>query len=61
MSRAGIAPVCRTEQAEANFREAQGRPPMLIATQETALAGLLTGPATVWRLDGAKVALHCRQ
>ena len=52
--------VCRTEQAEANFREAGRGLPMLTATPGPALAGPLTGPATVWRLDGVRVALHCR-
>ena len=52
--------VCRTEQAEAHFREVRGELPMLTATQERAFAGPLTGRATVWRLDGSQVALHCR-
>ena len=52
--------VCRTEQAEANFREARGELSMLTATYGPALTGPLTGIATVWRLDGAQVALHCR-
>ncbi len=52
--------VCRTEQAEANFREAGRGLPMLTAAQGPALTGPLTGQATVWRLDGAQVALHCR-
>ncbi len=52
--------VCQTGQAEANFREARGELPMLTATQGPAFAGPLTGIATVWRLDGAPVALHCR-
>ncbi len=53
--------VCRNEQAEAHFREVRGELPMLTATQERAFAGPLTGNATVWRLDGAQVALHCRR
>ncbi len=52
--------VCRNEQVQANFREARGGLPMLTATQGAALAGPLTGNATVWRLDGTQVALHCR-
>ena len=53
--------VCRNEQAEANFREARRGLPMLTATRSAALAGPLTGIATVWRLDGAQVVLHCRR
>ncbi len=53
--------VCRTEQAEANFRDARGGLPMLTITQGPAFAGPLTGNATVWRLDGTQVALHCRR
>ena len=52
---------CRTEQAEANSREARGGLPMLTTTQERAFAGPLTGMATVWRLDGTQVALNCRR
>ena len=52
--------VCQTGQAEANFREAREGLPMLTATQGPAFAGPLTGIATVWRMDGAQVALHCR-
>ena len=52
--------VCRTEQAEANFREVREGLPMLTATQERAFAGPLTGNATAWRLDGTQVSLHCR-
>ncbi len=52
--------VCRTEQAEANFRSVREGLPMLTSTQERAFAGPLTGNATVWRLDGAQVSLHCR-
>ena len=52
--------VCRTERAEDNFREAGEGMPMLTATQERAFAGPLTGNATVWRLDGTQVPLHCR-
>ena len=53
--------VCRNEQAEANFREVREGLPMLTAIQGPALAGPLTGIATVWRLDGTQVALHCRR
>ena len=53
--------VCRTEQAEANFREVREGLPMLTGTQERAFAGPLTGNATVWRLDGAQVTLHCQR
>ena len=53
--------VCETEQGERNFREARGGLPMLTAAQERAFAGPLTGNATVWRLDGGQVALHCRR
>ena len=38
-----------------------GRPlPLPTATQERALAGPLTEPATVWRNNGNAVALRCR-
>ncbi len=53
--------VCRNEQAQANFREARGGLPLLTATQGTAFVEPLTGNATVWRLDGTQVALHCRR
>ena len=53
--------VCQTGQAEANFREARGGLPMLTAAQGPAFAGPLTGTATVWRMDGAQVALHCQR
>lgn len=53
--------VCRNEQAQANFRDARCGLPMLTAIQEPVLAGPLTGNATVWRLDGTQVALHCRR
>ena len=52
--------VCRNEQAQANFREARGGLPLLTATQGPAITGPLTGIATVWRMDGAQAALHCR-
>ena len=52
--------VCETEQGEENFRAAAGALPMLTTTQELALAGPLTGGATVWRRTGTQVALHCR-
>ena len=51
--------VSQTELAEANFRGAAGDLPMLTATQGPAFAGPLTGIATVWRMDGDQVALHC--
>ncbi len=54
-----IAPVCRNAQAEENFRQAGRGLPMLTATQEPALAGPLTGSATVWWMDGTQVGLHC--
>ena len=64
MARAGrplpLLMVCRTEQAEANFREVREGLPMLTTIQREAFAGPLTGMATVWRLDGTQVALHCR-
>ena len=53
--------VCETERAEENFREARGALPMLTALQERAFAGPLTGAATVWRRNGAQVALRCRR
>ncbi len=53
--------VCRTEQAEANFQGVREGLPMLTATQERAFAGPLTETATVWRMDAAQVALHCRR
>ena len=50
---------CETDRAEENFRTGGGRLPMLTATQGPAFAGPLTGIATVWRMDGDQVALHC--
>ena len=65
MARAGrplpLLMVCRTEQAEANFREAREGLPMLTTTRDAAFGGPLTGRATVWRMDGAPVALHCQR
>ena len=65
MTRAGrplpLLMVCRTEQAEANFREVREGLPMLTATQGRAFAGPLTGNAAVWRLDGTQVTLHCQR
>ena len=51
--------VCRIALAEDNFKDAGRGLPMLTATQESAFAGPLTGSATVWRLDGTQVGLHC--
>ena len=51
--------VCETELGEENFQAAGRRLPMLTATLERALAGPLTGGATVWREGGSQVALHC--
>ena len=51
--------VCRNAPAEENFREAGRGLPMLTTTQEPAFAGPLTGSATVWRMDGTQVGLHC--
>ena len=53
--------VCETEQALVNFRETRGALPMLTALQGPAFAGPLTGGATVWRRNGAQVALRCRR
>ena len=53
--------VCEAERALGNFREAGGTLPMLTALQERAFAGPLTGAATVWRRNGAQVALHCQR
>ena len=47
--------VCETDRGEENFQAAAGRLPMLTATLERALAGPLTGGATVWR-DAARHA-----
>ena len=67
MARAGrplpLLVVCETEQGEESFRDAAASagPPMLTATQERALSGSLTGPATVWRHNGTAVMLHCQE
>ena len=54
--------VCETERGEESFRAAASAGlPMLTATLERALAGPLTGGATVWRRNGTQVALHCRR
>ena len=51
--------VSETARARRNFRaEARGLP-MLKTTPERALAGPLTGPVTVWSVDGVPAALHC--
>ena len=52
--------VCETARGRANFRSVGGALPMLTTFLERALAGPLTGPATVWSRDGAPAALHCR-
>ena len=52
--------VCETAQGRWNFRAAAGTLPMLTTTLERALAGPVTGAATVWSQDGAPAALHCR-
>ena len=52
--------VCETARGRANFRSVGGALPMLTTFLELALAGPLTGPATVWSRDGAPAALHCR-
>ena len=51
--------VCETARGRRNFRAAAGTLPMLTATQERALAGPVTGAATVWSRDGVPAALHC--
>ena len=53
--------VCETELGEENFQAGGDRLPMLTATLERALAGPLTGAATVWRSGGVPAALHCRR
>ena len=53
--------VCETELGADNFQAEGRRLPMLTATLERALAGPLTGRATVWRRNGTQVALHCRR
>ena len=54
--------VCETERGEESFRAAASAGlPMLTATLERALAGPLTGGATVWRRNGTPTALHCRR
>ena len=54
--------VCETERGEESFRAAASSGlPMLTATLERALAGPLTGDATVWRRNGTQVVLHCRR
>ena len=53
--------MCRNAEAEESFLRARRGVPMLTATQGPAFAGPLTGIATVSRLDGAQVALHCRR
>ena len=52
--------VCETARGRTNFRAAAGTLPILTATLERALAGPLTGPATVWSRDGVPAALCCR-
>ena len=52
--------VCETARGLQNFRAAAGRLPLLTATLERALAGPVTGAATVWSRDGTPAALHCR-
>ena len=51
--------VCEAEQSQERFQAAAGQLPMLTATLERALAGPLTGAATVWRRNGEAAALHC--
>ena len=53
--------VCETGRARQNFAAAAGALPMLTATLEGALAGPLTGAATVWDSNGVPAALHCRR
>ena len=53
--------VCETELGAENFQAEGRRLPMLTTTLERALAGPLTGRATVWRRNGTQVALHCRR
>ena len=53
--------VCETELGEENFQEARRGLPMLITTQELALAGPLTGTVTVWRNGDVPAALHCQR
>ena len=54
--------VCETERGEESFRAAASAGlPMLTATLERALAGPLTGDATVWDSNGTPTALHCRR
>ena len=51
--------VCETARGRQNFRAAAGTLPMLTTTLERALAGPVTGAATVWSRDGVPAALHC--
>ena len=53
--------VCETARGRANFRAVADSLPMLSTVLERALAGLLTGPVTVWSSNGIPVALHCRR
>ena len=52
--------VCETARGRQNFRAAAGTLPTMTATLETALAGPLTGPATVWSRGGIPASLNCR-
>ena len=58
-----ILVVCDTERAEETYLTAGGGLPLLTATLKRALAGPLTGGATVWRsaAPAGPVALHCRR
>ena len=51
--------VCETSRGEDNFQAAGADLPLLTATLDRALAGPLTGAATVWRQRGEPVSLRC--
>ena len=53
--------VCDSPETEENYLSLAGDLHLLATTMERALAGPLTGAATVWRSpSGGPVALHCR-
>ena len=53
--------VCETERAAYNFQNTIFGLPLLVTCFDAALAGPLTGDATVWVREGETVALHCRE
>ena len=52
--------ICETERAVGNFQNTISGLPLLATHLEAAMAGPLTGDATVWTHNGETVSLHCR-